>query len=70
MLNIQHPGQGFSPLDLQVDCLRRLVYEEGDVILIAKTGFGKSIILHAFSVLTGLTTLQIIPLNKLGGEQL
>jgi len=38
--------------------------------LIARTGFGKSIIFHAFSVLTGKITLQIIPLSKLGDEQL
>jgi superfamily II DNA helicase RecQ len=42
----------------------------GDTILVAKTGFGKSIIFHAYSVLTGRITIQLIPLSKLGEEQL
>jgi superfamily II DNA helicase RecQ len=39
-------------------------------LLIAKTGFGKSIIFPAFSILTRKITLQLIPLTKLGDEQL
>jgi superfamily II DNA helicase RecQ len=42
----------------------------GDTILVAKTGFGKSIVFHAYSVLTGRITIQLIPLSKLGEEQL
>jgi superfamily II DNA helicase RecQ len=42
----------------------------GDTMLVAKTGFGKSIVFHAYSVLTGRITLQLIPLSKLGEEQL
>ncbi|KAF1972713.1 hypothetical protein BU23DRAFT_467352, partial [Bimuria novae-zelandiae CBS 107.79] len=61
---------GCEPHAQQVEVVRRLVYGLGDTILVAKTGFGKSITLHAYSVLTGNITLQIIPLSKLGGEQL
>ena len=61
---------GRDPRYQQVRAVRRLVYGIGDTILVAKTGFGKSIALHAYSVLTGNITLQIIPLSKLGNEQL
>ena len=40
-----------------------------DTILVAKTGFGKSIVFYAFSVLIGQITIQLIPLSKLGEEQ-
>jgi len=62
--------QGKEPHRQQVRALRRLVYGMGDTILVAKTGFGKSIIFHAYSVLTGRITIQLIPLSKLGEEQL
>ena len=53
----------------QIRTLRRLIFNKGDTLLIAKTGFGKSLIFHAFSILTGKITIQIIPLMKLGDEQ-
>jgi superfamily II DNA helicase RecQ len=37
---------------------------------IARTGFGTSLIFHAYSILTGKITLQLILLLKLGDEQL
>ena len=58
------------PRHEQVRTLRRLIFGCGDTLLIARTGFGKSIIFHAYSVLTRKITLQLIPLNKLGDEQL
>ena len=61
---------GKTPRYEQVRTLRRLIFNKGDTLLIARTGWGKSIIFHAFSVLTRLITLQIIPLSKLGDEQL
>ena len=33
-------------------------------------GFSKSLIFHIYTVLTNKITIQIIPLNKLGDEQL
>ena len=53
----------------QVRVIRRLVFGRGDTLLIARTGWSKSVIFHIFSVITGKITLQIIPLNKLGQEQ-
>jgi len=54
----------------QVRALHWLVYEMRDTILVAKTDFGKSIIFHAYSVLTDQITIQLISLSKLGEEQL
>jgi len=53
----------FEPRYEQVRTLRRLIFGKGDTLLIARTGFGKSLIFHAYSVLTGKITLQIIPLK-------
>ena len=61
--------RGKSPKEQQVRSLRRLVFGLGDTLLIAKTGFGKSIIFHAYSILTGKITIQLVPLSKLGEEQ-
>lgn len=69
ILDITHPNKNYQPHFLQVSALRRLIFGIGDTLLIARTGFGKSIILHAYSIMTGFTTLQITPLNKLGEEQ-
>src|SRR5271168_140461 len=63
-------GNKRNPKPEQVYTLRRLIYGDGDTLLIAATGWGKSVIFHAYTVLTGKITLQIIPLKKLGGEQL
>ncbi|TEY74225.1 hypothetical protein BOTCAL_0075g00270 [Botryotinia calthae] len=58
-----------KPKPMQTQILRRLIYGKSDTLCIARTGFGKSLILHSFSVLTGKITLQIVPLTKLGEEQ-
>ena len=71
ILNCMDPTvEAREPHFEQVRILRRLIFFKGDSLLIARTGFGKSIIFHAFSILTGKITLQIIPLNKLGEEQM
>lgn len=70
ILQVMSPGSDHSPHMEQVRAVRRLVYGKGDTLLIARTGFGKSIILHSFSLLTRKITLQIVPLNKLGDQQL
>ena len=38
-------------------------------MLIAKIGFGKTIIFQAYSILTGKITIQLIPLCTLGKAQ-
>ena len=63
-------GPGLVPHVEQVRTLRRLIFSQGDVLLIARTGFGKSLIFHAYSILTRNITLQLVPLTKLGEEQL
>lgn len=58
------------PYEEQVRVLRRLIFGEGDTLLIARTGFGKSLILQTYTILTGKTTIQIVPLDRLGSQQL
>jgi len=69
ILKKMDPTKDREPKDVQVRILRRMIYGRGDILCIARTGFGKSLIFHAFSILTGKITLQIIPLSKLGDEQ-
>jgi len=70
ILESVNPGAQSTPRSEQVRTMRRLIFCKGDTLLIARTGFGKSIIFQSFSVLTRRLTLQIIPLSKLGDEQL
>lgn len=63
-------GRPQTPHFEQIRALRRLIFGFGDTLLIARTGFGKSLIFHAFSILTGKITIQLVPLSKLGDEQL
>src|SRR5205809_1087450 len=46
------------------------MYEMRDTILVAKISFDKSIIFHAYSVLTDQITIQLISLSKLDEKQL
>jgi superfamily II DNA helicase RecQ len=64
-----NPESTADPRVEQTQTMRRLIYCSGDVLLIARTGFGKSLIFQAFSILTRLVTLQIIPMSRLGEEQ-
>jgi hypothetical protein len=57
-----------DPRKIQLLVIRRLVFGSDDTILIAKTGFGKSLTFQAFTVLTGCWTIQLIPLNRLGEQ--
>jgi hypothetical protein len=52
----------------QVKAVRSLL-DGHDTVLIAATGYGKSAPLAAVSALTGLITVQIVPLSKLGENQ-
>ena len=42
---------GFEPKNKQVEAIRHLLYDKRDLILIAKTGFGKSIIFQALPLI-------------------
>lgn len=57
---------------LQTDAIHRLVYRQTDLILIAKTGFGKSIIFQAVPLLWSepAVCLILMPLNALQSQQL
>lgn len=68
ILHIMKPGSGLRPHPEQVRVVRRLIYGKGDTLFIARTGFGKSLVLQSYSILTGQSTLQIVPLDKLREE--
>ncbi|KAI1102257.1 hypothetical protein F4804DRAFT_313477, partial [Jackrogersella minutella] len=57
------------PRKEQVDAVYDLVFNEIDLVFIAKTSFGKSLIIQAFSLITDRIPIQIAPLVKLGEEQ-
>lgn len=60
----------YYPREGQLQALRQLVYLRKDLILIAKTSFGKSMILQAVSILLAKAiTLVVLPLNQIGAEQ-
>lgn len=69
LLRYGKSGSLLCPHSEQIRILRRLIYGHGDTLLIARTGFGKSLILHAYSILTGQITIQLVPLNGLGDQQ-
>src|SRR6266516_819393 len=61
---------GFEPRPKQLEALHTLIYKRTDLILIAKTSFGKSVPIQAVSALVPETiTIMILPLNKVGEEQ-
>ena len=63
---------GFEPKNKQVEAIRHLLYDKRDLILIAKTGFGKSIIFQALPLIEEelkQASLIIMPLNLLQEEQ-
>jgi superfamily II DNA helicase RecQ len=59
-----------KPKHGQREALHYLIYLRKDLILIAGTGFGKSMVLQAVSLLLQRSiTLVILPLNQIGNEQ-
>src|SRR3981189_72817 len=60
----------YAPREGQRNALRQLIYKRKDLILIAKTSFGKSMILQAVSILIRKsTTVVVLPLDQIGLEQ-
>ncbi|KAI2465606.1 P-loop containing nucleoside triphosphate hydrolase protein [Annulohypoxylon bovei var. microspora] len=54
----------------QVRSIQRVVFRHGDTILVAWTGYGKSIVLQSVSVIMyDKVTIQICPLKRLGQDQ-
>lgn len=62
--------EGRAPRNGQIESIYRLVYKKKDCVLVAATGYGKSIVLFACARLTNKLTIQIVPLTKLGQSQL
>jgi superfamily II DNA helicase RecQ len=63
---------GYTGKDIQVSVVRQLVYDRKDVILVAKTGFGKSLIFQAAPlILEGIhqICLIVMPLKAIQEEQ-
>ena len=60
---------GFSPHDGQIEAIRSLAVDQIDLILIAPTGWGKSIIFQSIPAIQGGVCLMIMPLNLLEEEQ-
>ena len=61
---------GFPPHDGQVEAIRSLTVNQGDLILIAPTGWGKSAVFQAIPSLRGGICLMIMPLNLLEEGQI
>ncbi|KAI5309666.1 hypothetical protein KEM55_002704, partial [Ascosphaera atra] len=60
----------YWPRDAQIDAIVQVLYEKKDMILIAKTAFGKSTVLQSVSLLQqGSATPVILPLDRIGNEQ-
>lgn len=61
---------GFEPNEDQIECIQHLLAKE-DMILIAKTGFGKSLIFQCVSLFhgSGSVCLLVIPLLALEDDQ-
>jgi len=57
-----------KPRTLQVEVLQRLVFARQDLILVVKTGFGKSLIFHAWTILTGKVSIIIVLLLRLADQ--
>lgn len=62
-------GEGREPKPTQVEAVRRLVFGLGDTLLIAATGFGKSVVYQSFPALTSKTMIQLVPISALGLQQ-
>ncbi len=60
----------FEPREKQVDCVQWLLYRKEDLVLVAKTSFGKSLVWQILPCLVpGTIVIAILPLLALGAEQ-
>jgi len=60
---------GFSLHDSQIEAIRSLIVDQIDLILIALTGWGKSIIFQSIPAIQDGVYLMIMPLNLFKEEQ-
>src|ERR1700748_548102 len=70
LLAARYPNEAVNlkPNGIQVDVLVRLVFGKKDVLLVVKTGSGKSLIFQGGTLLSGKTAIVIVPLNGLGDQ--
>lgn len=62
---------GFDPKPEQAEALWWLIFEKKDLLLVAKTSFGKSLILQLLPCLVrDAIVLVLLPLNAIGAEQM
>lgn len=60
---------GFRPRPGQVEAVHKLVVDQQDLILIAPTGWGKSVVFQAVPALSGGICIMIMPLTLLEEDQ-
>ena len=60
---------GFRPRPGQVEAVYKLMVDQQDLILIAPTGWGKSVVFQAVPALTGGICIMIMPLTLLEEDQ-
>jgi len=60
---------GFPPHKDQIEAIKALAINKKDLILIARTGWGKSMIFQSIPVLQGGICIMLMPLNLLEDEQ-
>lgn len=60
---------GFRPRPGQVEAVYKLVVDQQDLILIAPTGWGKSVVFQAVPALRGGICIMIMPLTLLEEDQ-
>ncbi|KAH8756777.1 hypothetical protein F5883DRAFT_164252 [Diaporthe sp. PMI_573] len=60
---------GFRPRPGQVEAVYKLVVDQQDLILIAPTGWGKSVVFQAVPALSGGICIMIMPLTLLEEDQ-
>src|SRR5436305_7049984 len=60
---------GYEPREEQLEAIKTLTIDQKNLILIARTNFGKSMVFHSVPILRGGICLIIMPLNLLENEQ-
>jgi superfamily II DNA helicase RecQ len=60
---------GYAPRPQQVDAIATLAFQKQDLILIAPTGWGKSMIFQAVPIILGGICLMIMLLDLLEEDQ-
>jgi len=55
---------GFSPRAGQIQAIRKLVIDRKDLILVAPTGWGKSVVFQATPALAAGICLMVMPLTR------